>query len=321
MRRTVAMLASLMIGIGLVAMPTAAQAAPAPEGNGPEFQTFPASVVYAIARPGVAPAGANDWDCVPSAAHPRPVVLVHGTFANQFNSWAYLSPRLKAQGYCVFSFNYGKYYSGVGWGPEVYGTGPVMDAARALSVFADRVRTETAAAKVDLVGYSQGAIVARGYLKFFGGANAANPASNKVQKLVSYAGTNHGTTISGLGTLSVQLGLLGVLTRLTGPAVADQSIGSAYLTALNTGGDTMPGINYTILTTKFDQVSTPYRASFLTAGPGATVSNIVLQDGCFIDGSDHLSIPFSLRAADYTLKALDPATPRTIRCALELPAI
>ena len=163
--------------------------------------------------------------------------------------------------------------------------------------------------------------MARGYLKFFGGADAANPANNKVQKLVSYAGTNHGTTVSGLTTLSAQLGLLGVLGTLTGPAVVDQSIGSAYLTSLNAGGDTLPGINYTILTTKFDQVSTPYRNSFLTAGPGATVSNIVLQDGCLIDGSDHLSIPFSLRASDYTLKALDPATPRTIRCALELPAI
>lgn len=321
MRRTATLLIGLIAGIGLMAVPSAALAAPAPEGNGPQLQTFPASVVYAIARPGVAPSGANDWGCVPSAAHPRPVVLVHGTFANQFNSWSYLAPKLKAQGYCVFSFNYGKQRSGVGLGPEVYGTGPVMDAARELGVFSDRVRSATRASKVDLVGYSQGAIVARGYLKFFGGADAANPANNRVNTLVSYAGTNHGTTISGLGTLAVQLRLLGVLGALTGPAVVDQAVGSAYVTSLDAGGDTLPGISYTILTTKFDQVSTPYRASFLAAGPGATVSNIVLQDGCFVDGSDHLSIPFSLRAADYTLRALDPATPRTIRCAVELPAI
>lgn len=321
MRRVLAGAIGLVAAIGVLVAPTAANAAPAPEGNGPAFETFPASVLYAIAHPGVAPSGANDWSCRPSAAHPRPVVLVHGTFANQFNSWANLSPKLKAQGYCVFSFNYGKYRSGVGLGPEVYGTGPVMDAARELSAFSARVRTATGAPQVDLVGYSQGAIVARGYLKFFGGANAANPAANQVKRLVSYAGTNHGTTISGLGTLTVQLGLLGVLGALTGPAVIDQSIGSAYLTSLNAGGDTMPGIDYTILTTRFDQVSTPYRASFLAAGPGASVNNIVLQDGCLIDGSDHLSITYSLRASDYTLRALDPTRPRTIRCAFEVPSI
>lgn len=320
MRRVIASVLTLCAALALSVAPSPAQAQPG-AGNGPALHTFPAAVVYAIAHPGVAPSGANDWSCLPSAAHPRPVVLVHGTFANQFNSWAYLSPRLKAQGYCVFSFNYGTSRSGVGLGPEVYGTGPVMDAARELGVFADRVRAASGARKVDLVGYSQGAIVARGYLAFFGGANAANPASNRVRTLVSYAGTNHGTTISGLGTLTVQLGLLGVLGTLTGPAVVDQSVGSAYLTALNTGGDTLPGIRYTVLTTRFDQISTPYRHSFLTAGPGATVSNIVIQDGCFIDGSDHLSIPFSLRASDYTLRALDPATPRTIRCAPELPGI
>jgi triacylglycerol lipase len=60
----------------------------------------------------------------------------------------------------------------------------------------------------------------------------------------------------------------------------------------------MPGINYTILTTKYDEVSTPYTDSFLTAGPGATVNNIVIQE-----------------------RVLDPATPRTIRCALGLPAL
>lgn len=311
MRRVVTVVTSLIATIGFAAMPVAAHA----EGSdAPAFQTFPGAALYAIANPGVAPNGANDWDCVPSAAHPRPVVLVHGTWSNQFNSWSFLSPKLKAAGYCVFSLNYGKGTSPVGSAPEVYATGPIMDSARELGEFVERVRTETTSAKVDLVGYSQGGIVARGYLKFFGGAD-------KVKKVVTYAATNHGTSLSGLGTLALQLNIVGVVGTLAGQAAADQTNGSAYITALNEGGDTMPGIDYTILTTRYDEVSTPYQASFLTAGPGATVNNIVIQDGCLIDGSDHLGMPFSLRAADYTLKALDPSTPRTIRCALELPAV
>ena len=318
MRRNVTVM-SLFIGVGLAAAPGAASA----DGtNGPVFQTVPAATAYAGLHPEAAPSGSNDWTCEPSAAHPRPVVLVHGTWANQFNSFAYLSPRLKAAGYCVFSLNYGKYDAApISYIPGVNATAPVMDSAQELGLFVDRVRTEIGVPKVDLIGYSQGAIVARGYLKFFGGADATNPANNHVQTVVTYAGTNHGTTLSGTSTLGSQLHLLGVVGTLAGPAATDQVVGSDYVTSLNAGGDTLPGIDYTVLTTRHDEVSTPYRNSFLTAGPGATVHNVVIQDGCIIDGSDHLSIPYSLRAADYTLKALDPATARTIRCALELPAI
>ena len=315
MRRIVTVM-SLFIGVGLAAAPGAASA---DGSNGPVFQTVPAAVAYASLHPDAAPSGSNDWTCEPSAAHPRPVVLVHGTWANQFNSFAYLSPRLKAAGYCVFSLNYGKYDAApISYIPGVNATAPVMDSAQELGLFVDRVRNEIGVPKVDLIGYSQGAIVARGYLKFFGGAGSAG---NHVKTVVTYAGTNHGTTLSGTSTLGSQLHLLGVVGTLAGPAATDQVVGSDYITALNAGGDTFPGIDYTVLTTRYDQVSTPYRNSFLTAGPGATVNNVVIQDGCFVDGSDHLSIPYSLRAADYTLKALDPATPRTIRCAVELSAI
>ncbi len=319
MRRILVVLVGLALGLGLVSANSVARADVPSEPHGPYQTSFVPAFGYSLLSPDAAPQGSNDWSCRPPSAHPQPVVLVHGTFADQYSSFAYLAPRLKAAGYCVFSLNYGRYAGAAASGlPGVYAVGPVMDSARELGGFVNQVLAATGAGQVDLVGYSQGAIVARGYLKFFGGADAANPALDKVKRLVSISGTNHGTTLSGLAVLASQLRLFGLSQVVLGPAATEQIVGSAYLAQLNAGGDTMPGVDYTMIVTKYDEVSTPYRNSFLTAGPGATVANVTLQDGCALDLSDHLSIPYSPRAADLTLRALDPGTPRTIACVPEV---
>ena len=78
----------------------------------PVIYNFPTAVAASVLNPGGAPAGANDTSCTPSAAHPRPVVLVNGTFANQIDSWNAISPLLKNNGYCVYTFNYGGHRAG-----------------------------------------------------------------------------------------------------------------------------------------------------------------------------------------------------------------
>src|SRR3954447_11400599 len=58
------------------------------------------------------PPGANDWSCRPTAAHPRPVVIVHGTFGDRTHLWEPISYRLSRAGYCVFSLDYGNRATG-----------------------------------------------------------------------------------------------------------------------------------------------------------------------------------------------------------------
>ncbi|MCQ4208110.1 esterase/lipase family protein [Streptomyces longispororuber] len=238
--------------------------------------------------------GWNDYSCKPSAAHPRPVVLVHGTFGNSVDNWLVLAPYLVKRGYCVFSLDYGQ-LPGV---PLFNGLGPIAKSAEQLDAFVGKVRGATGAAKVDLVGHSQGGMMPRYYLKFLGGAAEVNA-------LVGIAPDNHGTTLSGLtGLLPYFPGAKDLLTLAT-PSLADQIAGSDFVTRLNAGGDTVPGVHYTVIATKYDEVVTPYRTQFLD---GPDVRNVVVQDLCPVDLSEHVTIgTVDLVAYHEVANALDPA--------------
>ena len=94
---------------------------------------------------------------------------------------------------------------------------------------------------------------------------------------------------------------------------------STYFKALNGNGETRPGISYTNIATKYDEVVTPYRQAFVTAGPGATVANITLQDICGNDYTDHLGIVYDSNVYQVILNALDPADQRPVACRTSLP--
>lgn len=307
---------------------TPAQAQGAPSGpDGPEVSTFLVAQTNSLANPDFNPPGANDWSCRPTVRHPRPVIFVHGTFASAYTTWASAVPRAKRAGYCVFALNYGD--SGdaaVGAVPAVNGYGDIRESAKELAAFVDRVREATGSDQVDLVGHSQGGMMPRQYLKFEGGADPANPANNKVHTLITLGATHHGTTLLGIGTLASASGITGLTAPALGRAAMQQVVGSEFLANLNEGGDTMPGVNYLVLATRFDEVSTPPKATFLKAGPGAKVTNILIQDGCFLDVSDHLSLSYSPAAIGYILHGLadfdsiHPAAPAPL-CAPKLPLL
>ncbi len=290
--------------IAAVLLSAALTAAPAHAELQPTYD-FIDAILRGQARPASAPPGANDWSCRPRAAHPRPVVLVHGTGANMALSWRALSPELKNRGYCVFALNYGG-----------NALGPVERSARELAAFVDRVLAATGAERVDVVGHSQGGMMPRQYIRFEGGGA-------KVGTLVGLAPSNHGSGGEDEADTPPKLPAWARswLRRLTGglcPACADQSAGSPFLTRLNEGSETVPGVSYVVIQTRYDQIVTPWTSALLT-GPGAT--NIVLQDGCAQDRVDHAAIAYDRRAVGFTLHALDPAEPTPVPCTRARPWI
>ncbi|MFE0173909.1 esterase/lipase family protein [Streptomyces sp. NPDC059002] len=286
-RRALRALAAALLVTGAVTLTPAATAAADPASSASSASSEVSS-------------GWNDYACKPSAAHPRPVVLVHGTFGNSVDNWLVLAPYLVKRGYCVFSLDYGQ-LPGV---PFFHGLGPIDKSAEQLDGFVDKVLASTGAKKADLVGHSQGGMMPRHYLKFLGGAD-------KVNALIGLAPDNHGTTLLGLTKLLPYFpGVEDLLTMKT-PGLADQVAGSAFLTKLNEGGDTVPGVRYTVISTKYDEVVTPYRTQFLD---GPNVRNVTLQDLCPVDLSEHVATGILDRVAHHEVaNALDPehATPST----------
>jgi triacylglycerol lipase len=264
----------LLFALGLLAAP-AAQAVP------------PFATLWTVS-PGADAPGVNAG-CNPTAAHPNPVVLVHGTWADRTISWNLIGERLIAEGYCVYALDYGN-----------RGTQPVADSAGQLATFVDNVLYRTGAAKVAIVGHSQGGMMPRYYIKFLGGVD-------KVSELVGLAPSNHGTT-NQFGNYAAEWG--------DSPAAGDQMAGSPFMQKLNGDGIDAPQpeigeIDYTVISTRNDEVVTPYTSQAL-AGDASVVTNVVVQDKCPEDFSEHVGLVYDPVAVQWVSNALGrpgPADP------------
>ncbi len=296
MRRAALLVAALLL--------SALALAPAARADLPVIYNFPTALALGSVAPNADPPGANDYRCRPSAAHPYPVVLVHGTVENKLINWNALSPLLKNNGYCVFALNYGAYLPG-----PYLGLSHIPDSARELGAYIDRVLTATGASEVDVVGHSQGGMMPRWYIKYLGGAA-------KIHTLVGLTPSNHGTTLSGISTLGRYIPGASAILTAGAPALEDQRLGSAFNATLDAGGDTIAGVNYTVIASRYDEVVTPYTNSFLS---GAT--NITLQSGCILNLTEHLGVAYDRRALRLTLNALDPSTARSPPCVPTLPGV
>ncbi|MCW2755911.1 MAG: estB [Marmoricola sp.] len=300
--RRLAVLATLLVtGLALVGPASAADPLPVP------YSFLPNAAFGGL--PGSNAPGTNDFSCKPSAAHPRPVVLVHGTLGNRSTNWQTYGPLLKNNGYCVFALTYGATLP-LPYPGAFGGLGDIPASAGQLAAFVDQVLAATGASKVDIVGHSQGTLMPDYYAKYLGGAS-------KIGSYISLAPLWHGTSSTGTGALSA-LAFAPAFDPLdlVGPALGQMATGSPFLTMMRTGGVVVPGINYVNIMTKYDELVQPY-----TSGNEPGMTNIVLQDYCPQDFTEHFEIAADKNASTFVLNALDPAHPRPLICSLVLPFV
>lgn len=255
------------------------------------------------------PPGANNFGCKPSAAHPNPLVLVHGLGATMGENWSYLSPLLAARGYCVFALTYGldprmPYFGGVI---------PMEQSAEELGAFVKQVLAATGTSKVDLVGHSEGTFMPEYWLKFLGGAA-------KVNKYVALAPLYAGTNLLGFATLASLGAPSGLSGRLIGfesgfcGSCAEFLAGSAMVQKINSGpgGAAVPGVTYTTVMSRYDELVVPYTSGYLHA---SNATNVIVQDVCANDVSEHALLAIDPVVAQIVFNALDPAHRQPVSCA------
>jgi triacylglycerol lipase len=309
-RVTVLGAAAGLLAAGLLAVPSSA----ATGGQYPVPYVFAANVTAAALQPGTAPPGSNDWSCRPTDAHPDPVVLVHGLFADMTDNWQTMSPLLANNGYCVFALTYGVTPGASFPLDQIGGLGPMEQSAAELSTFVDRVLAATGAHQVDIVGHSEGATMPDYYIEYLGGAA-------KVARYVGVSGVKHGTTLHGIGTFVGDYDQLfpGAPdpTATTCASCQEFLVGSDFINAIEARAPA-PGVVYTNISTRYDELVSPYTSSFLS---GPNVTNITLQDHCNVNFSDHLSIISNPITGRYILNALDPQHSQPPPCVPVAPAL
>ncbi|WP_239003948.1 esterase/lipase family protein [Nocardia panacis] len=264
------------------------------------------------------PAGVNDPRCALSAAHPDPVVLVHGSATDVQGSFAVMAPVIEQAGFCVFAANIGRApvpadiasgRAGIPGlnaieaaltGRTVHGMAEIPAMADELTSVIRMVREATGARRVALVGHSTGGTVIRQYLRSNGG--------DAVSTVVTLGTPYRGSTWNGLRAAYPELAKIGldnaqIATQVFGAPGRQQLPDASLLHALNAFGETVPGVRYTAIASRYDEVITPTDTALLGA-TGDGNRNIWLQDGCPSDSAGHSQLLVDPRSLALVLQAL-----------------
>jgi len=192
---------------------------------------------------------------------PDPVVIVNGTFGPAF-FYEPLAKRLRDDDHQVFIFELTN-----------LGTGDIAATAQDLADFVAGVREQTGAAKVDLVGHSQGGLVARQYVKYLGG-------DATVDSLISLGAPHYGTAVANIAAFFGAGNCLGIV------ACQQMAVGSDFVNALNDGDDTIGAVRYTNFYSNLDELVRPVANAALEDG----ATNVKIQSQCPVRIVEHVGL-------------------------------
>lgn len=198
----------------------------------------------------VSPGYADDlWQARPTIDRPYPVILIHGTISSK-NVWQNLVLRLRDDDFVVFSPDYG-----------VHGTQDIPTSASDIGAYIEQVLAATGAEAVDIVGHSQGGLLARYWINELGG-------EDYVHHLITLGAPHQGTTLMGmLGSMLTtdmsQRVAAATIRRVFGAAGMQQVIGSPLLETLAASPETRNHIRYTCYATRNDATVVPHENAFL----------------------------------------------------------
>ena len=253
--------------------------------------------------------GVNDSACKPSAQHPNPVVFLHGLGANANEDLNFLQSNVAAKGYCTFATTYGAWPQF----PYVGGLKPVAQSAAQITSFIEQVRSETGAAKVDIVGHSEG-----GFQSLY--VTKTQGIAGDVAKVVAIAPPTHGTTFGGLYSLAIAFGQSATVKQALNSfgcdACSELVVGGSAVQTLDNGSIAQAGVAYTIIASRYDELVTPTPTAFVNE-PGVT--NEYVQDTCPLDPVGHIGEAYDTNVWHLVENALDPSTASSFICGFGSP--
>lgn len=250
---------------------------------------------------------ANDFGCR-STKYPNPVIALHGLFATAKSDLNFLEAWLRPKGFCTFSLTYGEY-------PLIPlgGLKAISESSIEIANFVKEVLDKTGAAKVDIVGHSEGGLQSL-YLPKFAGI------ADRVDKIIAIAPPTHGTDSSGLVALADTLGLRPlvneVLDTIGCDACNDMIPGGPAVTKLNTGTVVQPGNKVTVIASRNDRTVVPPSSAFVKE---FGVNNIFVQDYCPLDPVGHVSLAIDLNVWNLVLNSLEDRIGRKFPCIISFP--
>ncbi|MER6754671.1 alpha/beta fold hydrolase [Micromonospora echinofusca] len=253
LRKIVPALAVIVAAV-LAAPATAAVAAP----------DRPAASTDRSAADPAAPAGERVTSTaaeIAAAAAGNPVIVVGG-LSGIASAYGPLASRLRVDGYRVWVYQL----------PNL-GLGDIPTSARAFSSFVGQVRASTGAAKVDVVAHSEGGLVSRYFIKNLGGTSS-------IGRYVSLGTPQYGTYVANI------VKFLGLGSCAGIVACQQMSIGSSFLTGLNSGDDTPGTVRWTAVRTIQDELVRPVDNAKLADG----ATNVLIQSACPLRVVGHLGL-------------------------------